>query len=179
MVLGIVVEGRSDKEFCQKLFRPWLIQQGYRSIRVVVPGDRSRLIRDAQKHYDTLSLQGCIRVLFLLDQDHDECPPITANLINVREDNILVCVAARALEAWLLADSDAVNSATGHPPPRGRTDTIQNPKRDLQALFYRSNYKYPTEMQMIKSISPRYSLERAAERNRSLQRLLERIREGR
>lgn len=175
VVLGIVVEGTSDLIFL-KQNAPWWRQKGF-VLKVRQAQGRPRLIRDAQKHLDLLRQQGCHYVLFLLDQDQDPCAPATARrLANLRrEPDVLVCVCVRELEAWFLADGQALQVATGTTFSHLPTDSLRDAKAQLKRLFQRRIGKFPTEVEMARRIAPHFSLERAAQGNRSAARCLHKL----
>ncbi len=174
--LGMVVEGRSDCEFLEKK-RPWFNQQGF-ALTIHQARDRSRLIRKARRRLEILQQKGCQKVFFFIDQDRDECPPATAKLLTdvAREKDAIVCVVARELEAWFLADQEAVTKATGQRFKRRPTDRIPDPKETLKNLFYKKRKKFLTEPEMVRALCPHFSFERAAEGNGSARRFLKKLR---
>lgn len=136
--VGFVVEGRSLEMLFRESLCPWLRQEGVVP-KVINAGGRSRLIRDAFKHLNALRISGCTRVFFVLDQESDPCPPATAQRLgNVRsEPDVTVCVVARTLEAWLLADRQAILKATGQPFGLSPTDFLSDPVTELKGLFFK------------------------------------------
>lgn len=176
--VGFVVEGRSLEMLFRESLCPWLRQEGVIP-KVINAGGRSRLIRDAFKHLNALRISGCTRVFFVLDQESDPCPPATAQRLgNVRsEPDVTVCVVARTLEAWLLADRQAILKATGQPFGLSPTDFLSDPVTELKGLFFKKHKRWYTEVEMAKAVGRHFSLERAAASNHSAARFLKKIKE--
>lgn len=93
-------------------------------------------------HEFNRAAKGC-PFLVLTDLDRDECPPaLLANWLGraPREHNLLLCVAVREVEAWLLADSPALCRFFGlrrDPTPRD-VEEIPDPKRYLIGIAARA-----------------------------------------
>ncbi len=177
--LGIVVEGDSDRDFFNffKEKKPsWFNERGFRIAIIIRTEGRPRLIRKARRHLENLRLKGCQKVLFFIDQHKDECPPATADRLRdiAKEDDVLVCVVARALEAWFLADQEAIKRVTGQQFGDLPTDDIDQPKEILKKLF-RKRIRFPTEEKMVRALCPHFSFERAAEGNKSARRFLKKL----
>lgn len=174
--IGLVVEGDSERRLFEDL-RPWFRSRGL-DIKVVQAGGRPRLIQEARQHLEVLRLRNCQRVFFLLDQDDDPCPPAVVNLLGVlRQDpDVIICVIARELEAWLLADTAAVHKATGQTVPASQTDDLDQPVYRLKQLFHRGpGHKYPTKTEMVRRLSRHFDLDRAASGNRSARRFVRKL----
>lgn len=174
--VGFVVEGKSAEVLFRESLYPWLQRKGI-AAKIINAGGRSRLIRDASEHLKALRLSGCRRVFFILDQEADPCPPATAERLRfVRaEPDVTICVAARMLEAWSLADSEAVQKVTGQSYPSGPTDFLADPSSELKSLFFKRHKRWYTEVEMAKAIGRRFCLERAALGNHSAARFLRKI----
>ena len=167
-----VVEGPSDKLLFDAI-APQLRRRGI-SPTIVPALDRARLIRDAPRHLRTA--QRSLRtVSFVLDQDEDRCPPQTAERLDeVRSQaGVTVCVAAREIEAWILADP-FVEQYLGRRNPRVGilTDAIRDPKKELANLFFQKYHYMPTSTEAIKAVAAHFDLARAQTRNASLARFL-------
>ncbi|MCS7282883.1 MAG: DUF4276 family protein [Anaerolineae bacterium] len=176
--VGFVVEGKSAEILFRENFYPWLQRKGI-TAKIINAGGRSRLIRDASEHLKALRLSGCKRIFFVLDQEADPCPPAAANRLGAvrAEPDVTVCVVARMLEAWLLADSQAVYSVTGQPYRSNPTDFLADPVSELKNLFFKKHRRWYTEAEMAKAIGRCFQLERAAKGNRSAARFLRKIEE--
>lgn len=174
--IGIVVEGDTER-WLFKERRSWFQERGL-EVKVVQANGRSRLIQEARSHLEVMRLKGCRYTFFLLDQDDDPCfPAVAALLHHVRkESDTVVCVVARELEAWLLADTSAVLEATDQQFTRIPTDELDQPAKLLKELFRRGNRrKSLTKVEMTRAISPYFDFERAAQGNRSASRFLRKL----
>lgn len=174
--IGIVVEGDTERRLFEAN-RPWFLARGL-EIKVVQAGGRPRLIQEARGHLEVLRLKQCEYTFFLLDQDDALCPPVVAALLHGvrREPDVRVCVLARELEAWFLADVSAVIKATGQQFAGVPTDAIGQPAERLKELFRRGRqHKFLTKMEMMRAISPHFDLARAAQGNRSAGRFLRKL----
>ena len=173
--VGFVVEGPSDYEFFRSQ-RTWL------EARSILPKirqarDRPQLVRRAVDHYKALRMQGCERVVFVLDQDDDGCAPAAARLLGpVRQmDGVIVAVAAKELEAWLLADVTALRRVCEQNRPDGHTDGLDNPKGVLREMFRKVRHKHLSEVEMVRCFTPHFSFDRAAGYNQSAARFVARL----
>jgi|GEM_PF-6020003 len=81
------------------------------------------------------------------------------------------------LEAWLLADEEAIQKATGQSSGHQFTDELPDPVDMLKTLFYRKDHQWRTEMEMARIVARYCCLERAAARNHSANRFLTKLRE--
>jgi len=177
--VGIVVEGDTERRLLEN-HRSWFQTRGL-EVKVVQANGRPRLIQEARFHLEVMRLKQCEYTFFLLDQDDDQCPPATAALLQEvrREPDAIVCVVARELEAWFLADAHAILKATGQRFTGIPTDEIDRPAEQLKELFHRSkHHKFLTKMEMMRAISPHFDFERAAQGNCSVSRLLRKLPRG-
>ncbi len=174
--VGFVLEGKSLEILFRESIGPWLQQRGL-SVKIINAGGRSQLIRDAPKHLNALRSWECRKIFFVLDQEDDPCPPATAQRLAsvLSEADVEVCVVARMLEAWLLADSEAVQKATGQSFRSTPTDTITDPALELKNLFFKKNKQWYTEVEMARAVGRYFHLERAAKGNHSAARFLRKI----
>ena len=174
--LAVIVEGSSDKHFFTSL-KPWFEELGFLPT-IIEAQNRSRLIQDADKHVATAIAGGKEVILLVIDQDEDGCAPNTASkLSQSRNTGALIAVAAKCLEAWLLADEIAVRAASARQyTNRRNTDQISRPADALRDLFFQGHKQYFTKMEIVRRVSPRFDIERAASRNSSLGRMVDRLR---
>jgi hypothetical protein len=176
--IGIVVEGDTERRLFED-HRPWFQSQGL-EVKVVQANGRPRLIQEARSHLEAMRLKRCRYVFFLLDQHDDSCPPVVAALLQEvrRESDAVVCVIARALEAWFLADTSAVHQATGQRFAGVPTDELDRPAERLKGLFRQNRHQFLTKIEMVRAISPYFDFERAAQGNRSAHRFLRKLSEA-
>jgi hypothetical protein len=174
--IGIVVEGDTERRLFEA-FRSWFQGRGL-EVKIVQANGRPRLIQQACSHLEVMRLKQCQHILFLLDQDNDPCPPAVAALLKGihQEPDAIICVVARELEAWFLADTGAIYQATGQQFTNVPTDELDRPAERLKELFYHSKYhKSMTKMEMMRAISAHFDFERAAQGNRSANRFLRKL----
>jgi hypothetical protein len=174
--IGIVVEGDTERRLFEK-YRSWFQTRGL-EVKVVQANGRPRLIQEARSHLAVMRLKRCEYTFFLLDQDDDQCPPAVAALLQEvrREPDAIVCVVARELEAWFLADTHAILKATGQRFTGIPTDEIDRPAERLKELLYRSkHHKFLTKMEMMRAICPHFDFDRAAQGNCSAGRFLRKL----
>lgn len=173
--IGIVVEGDTERRLFEN-HRAWFQERGL-EIKVAQANGRPRLIQEARSHLEVMRLKQCQYTFFLLDQDDDDCPPaVAAQLQEVsKEPDTIICVTARELEAWFLADTVAVLKATGQRFTGIPTDELTRPAERLKELFHHSKRKSLTKMEMMRAISPHFALDRAARGNRSAGRFLNKL----
>ncbi|MFB0545568.1 MAG: hypothetical protein ACETWB_01540 [Anaerolineae bacterium] len=173
--LGIVVEGPSDRLFF-KSQRRWFEEQGF-AFKIVQTRGRSIMIREAENLLESFRLKGCRKVFFFLDQHADVCPPFTAERLKrvAHEEDVVICVIARALEAWFVADEEAVARATGQSFKKQPTNALDKPKDILKELFKRGRHMSLTEIEMVRAICLYFSFERATEGNASLRRFINKL----
>lgn len=174
--IGIVVEGDTERRLFEA-FRSWFQGRGL-EIKVVQANGRPRLIQEAHSHLKVMRMKQCQHTFFLLYQHNDPCPPAVAALLQgVRQEpDAIVCVVARELEAWFLADTVAVYQATGQQFSNTPTDELDRPVERLKDLFYRTKQrKSLTKMEMMKIISSHFDFERAAQGNHSANRFLRKL----
>lgn len=122
VTVGFVVEGASDKLLVQSAtFQNW-IKQEYQLVVAGEPIDTggngnmcSRLIST----YVTLLKKQLNpdKIVVLADLDPEQCVPcITQRKLIIGNENIdLVVIARKAMEAWFLADSEAMQRWTKNP----------------------------------------------------------------
>jgi len=176
--IAFVVEGATAYEVFDRAICPQLKQKGIQ-VKLVKRPNRDKLIADAGNNLDDLRQAGYQHVFFVLDQEDDECPPATARrLEGIRQEpDVIVCVVSRMLEAWLLADGEAIQKATGQFSGPQFTDELPDPVDVLKTLFHRKDHQWRTKMEMARIVARYFCLERAAVRNHSANRFLKKLRE--
>ena len=178
----VLVEGPRDKRFWDEaLHRTWPSMD----FDVSQAGCKGSVINGAYDHVTSARNTGACAALIILDQDGDECPPRTAKLVWRRLSNnerraglVIVAVVARELEAWMLADERTVRRAyPGCSVPECQdTCELLRPDEEMDRVE-ESARQVPDEDRWI-YFGKKINLDRAACRNASLQRLLQRIEEA-
>jgi hypothetical protein len=159
MKVGFIVEGgpdSADKQVCEYLAKRIGEEEGRNlSTRAIPLGNKRELIRDCGKTACRLLKEGCERILVVWDlypawredgekpcreKDREEILKSLRNVGISLEIVKLVCIREE-LEAWLIADGQAISevlSRPTHPVRVGdetRPERVRNPKKALQRIF--------------------------------------------
>ena len=181
MRISIIVEGPSD-EIVLSGQKGWLESLGL-EVRIHPTGGRASMIKKARQYCKMASNMGCGGVIFLPDQDTDECAMRTRQRLDVDSvEGAVTVVMKRKLEAWILADGECMNECIGTSySPAGQTDAEADCKTKLRNMIKRRKGYEPTSIEAAKIIAPHFSLLRAARNNTSARRfkdLVESIGQG-
>ena len=178
MKIMLIVEGQSDSIIFNKQAQ-WFKSRGI-DFQVILANGKSEMIKKARKLYKTSIYSGAQYVIFLPDQDSDTCGLVTRERIDVDSlPNAVTIALKRALEAWILADRDCINSIIDLKyRTSGQTDFIQNPKERLLNMMERKYGYRPTAVEAALKVAPFFSLDRASKTNTSTKRFKQFI-EGR
>lgn len=149
--VGIIVEDkRSDGEVIKKLLHKYELeaetikQLGFNVRKFNVLGRKLREL-------------GCEKVIVLRDTEckrEEERYEELKEKINVLEE-IEVCFAKCAMEAWLLADKEAIESIVGDKiKEKSNPESLENPKKVMEDIFRNSrgikfNYNAPRDASKI------------------------------
>ncbi|MBD3287122.1 DUF4276 family protein [candidate division WOR-3 bacterium] len=100
----LVIEGNLDNVVSKKLISTYASKIDIR--RVIQLGGRSEIQKRINKYNQAAHI---LPFLVLVDLDTDECPPILINdWLPQRNPHLLLRIAVRQVEAWLLADREAI-----------------------------------------------------------------------
>ena len=173
MRIAFIVEGPSDKIVLQSQL-PWFSGLGLQ-VEFTPVGGKTRMCKKAASFHKTQTIRGMQKAIFLPDQNADRCAKVTRQKVGMDDcPCALTVVLKKELEAWLLADGEAVTGATGkHYRPAGQTDFIRHPKQELTRKFARALGYNPTEVEMASEMSRYFSITRAANYNTSAKRFLD------
>lgn len=129
--LNVVVEGITDQPIVEKILQ--FASIAYTPVRVM--GGKSKLVKNLPKYNQAARFGGWL-VVVDLDGDVDCAPAYVKKLIPVKSDNLLLRIAVREVESWLLADAEHLAKYLGiainkfpHDP-----DLENNPKVTLIQL---------------------------------------------
>ncbi|MCF7935082.1 MAG: DUF4276 family protein [Synergistales bacterium] len=170
--LLVLCEGPADAALLERI-RPFLAGQGWR-LRVRAEGGVNRLLQRAPRRAARFGERREGVVAILVDAGDLEGSRQRSDLGRLRRSGIEVVPVVRTLEAWLLADSEAVTRASGL-SFRGMspTDGIEDPKAVFLHHFHRAVRErrrsfLTKERDFIKSVLLHWDINRAREHNRSL-----------
>ncbi len=170
----LIVPGPSDELFWKGLLRRGLLPQ-VSSIKQA--GGDDRMIRDAGEHLAQGRRIGATP-LFLPDLDTHPCVDSLRQSFQARSTGAQIVAVRRAIEAWYLADEDAIRSLL---PKvnwncRGSTDALQSPKQVLADLYRRHHApkaRSYTPREFAGRMGPIFVPQRAAQHSASLRRFLD------
>lgn len=117
MTIGVGVEGPSDREFWNKVLRKYFPKTRF-DIRNMK--NRDKLIRETPRLLEAFRSLRYNAAFIVVDRNDTPCPTAVIDEFEelvrqearkpVSERYLFICVAIRELEAWLLADGQAVNT---------------------------------------------------------------------
>lgn len=168
--VSIIVEGPSD-EIVLSGQRSWLESLGL-EVSIHPTGGRPSMIKKARQYCKMANNTGCERLVFLPDQDTDECAMRTRQRLDVDSVNgAVTIVMKRKLEAWILADGECMHECIGTSyRPAGQTDTEADCKTKLKNMIKRKKGYEPTSIEAARMVAPHFSVPRAAKNNTSAKR---------
>lgn len=166
MTIGIGVEGPSDRIFWEKLLR-----RRFRRVNFHVwnMGNRHRLIREAPRLIETFRGAHFHCVFIIVDRNDTPCVSAVfeefdpAVRVEARrplpERSVFVCVAIKELEAWYLADGQAINNILPRSlytePPDTATMGAERELKRLWSLHYNTAFnKLDFAAQMAAAFDP-------------------------
>ena len=110
--LGFIVEGATEKIIVEsKLFSLWLSNNGCELVSPVIDakGGGNLLPQNITPMINQLNAVHAERIIVLTDLEHEENVQAVKDRITNIHDN-LIFVAVKAIEAWFLADTDAIKN---------------------------------------------------------------------
>ena len=138
-LLGLIAEDQSDIDVAGELARK-LARKRFAIKRFVAHGC-GRLHAKCRPWAEQLRRQGCSLLIVISDLDRERLPELSASLRAALSPSPIkshvVVIAVREIEAWLLADHDAITRALRLPRPvkkQSNPEAIQNPKEHLRDL---------------------------------------------
>lgn len=184
MTIGVGVEGPSDRTFWNKVLHKY-----FKSTRfdVRVMKDRARLIRETPRLLEAFRDARYSAGFILVDRDDSPCPIAVVGEFEpgiqvearkpVEERFLFICVAVRALEAWFMADEDAIRAVLEGARYSVPEDTgATNAGGQLVALW---RQKYPSaafnKIDFANRIAPKFSPRKARRHSPSFKHFWERL----
>jgi len=145
--IGIIAEDKSDVEVIDLLIKK--IAKSPYHVSFFAAGGCGKIISKARAWAQNLRDQGCKYLLLVHDLDRAQITQLRTSLLNALGQSPisphLVVIPVREIEAWLLADHEAIKKAmklTGPVNKIANPEALQNPKEHLARLVYiRSDHK--------------------------------------
>jgi hypothetical protein len=137
-VVTLAVEGPTDAVAVKRLLDEAGIEPGPEYVK-----SGKNLLDSSLRGYNNAARFSCWLVLRDLDRDAECAPKLRQDLLAKPAAHMRLHIAVRALEAWLIADSDAISDALSIPPARVPPDpeAIEHPQRALVDLARHSRSK--------------------------------------
>jgi hypothetical protein len=167
--LGFIVEGQSEKIILERSdFFPMLKALGIDFVPNVINanGNGNLLPKHRESYSRILQDQGATLIIILTDLDEDKC--ITLTKQRIKPDPVeRVFVSVKAIEAWYLADTEAMRSLLVDPSFEAQDmESISLPYEYLRQLAVsKTGRGLPDKAILARRIinSHRFSLPRAAQ----------------
>ena len=145
-VIGVVVEGISDRDFWRAFFARKVRQRDF-SVRVVQTEGRPNLITNSAKFLETYRDAGYAKTIFILDRHSDPCVGAVLSQFppEVRDaPDAEILVAVKGIETWILADGTAVRRVLGNAEyVVPRTVELMDPRALLNDLSWKGRTGSP------------------------------------
>jgi len=174
-VIGIVVEGATDKAAVETICRRLRIRCEVRFAKR--PGGNEPKAINSLIRREFLPM-GADKVIVLKDEKASPGVLETIRRI-VRETQDLIetelIVIKPEMEAWLLADPEAVERVLGHRPRIRNPEECENPVDELDRTAMRCGRRYMKSWRLVRRIVEEMDLKRARERCSSLDLFLRKL----
>jgi hypothetical protein len=138
--LGVIAEDESDVEVVGVLARK--ISQARFAIRKAIGHGSGQIQKKALDWARVLYSKGCTHLMLVQDSDQNDAKDLRGRLTQALAGapiaRRVVVIPVREIEAWLLADHEAVNKALKLRPPlkkQANPQGILHPKEHLGALI--------------------------------------------
>lgn len=170
MKIQLIVEGDSDKIILEAQ-RKWIESFGCELDDIIVTEGKPSMIKKVAEHYNVAMIRKIGRVIFLPDQDDDNCALVTRKNIGVDYKPKADCIVLKlALEAWILADKRCIQNCIANSYHLSRnTDNIKDPKDKLLSILRRV-YIIDTSVEIADIVATHFSIDRATNYNTSAKR---------
>ncbi len=110
--LGFIGEGATEKIILEsRQFQEYLLSLGLDFVKEVVDatGNGNLLPHNIEPYSQILKSKGATIIIILTDLDKDQCITLTKNRV-APLDNHVVTVSVKEIEAWFLADEEAMRT---------------------------------------------------------------------
>jgi hypothetical protein len=184
MTIGVGVEGPSDREFWNKVLHKHFPKTKF-DIRNMK--NRDNLIRETPRLLDAFRSLRYNAAFIIVDRDDTPCPAAVIDEFDetVRQEArkpsseryLFICVAIRELEAWLLADGNAINAVlpkASYALPKETGDI--GAERLLKKLWREQHGQIAfNKINFARSLAPKFKPERASKHSASFKYFWNRI----
>lgn len=142
MKLGVIAEDKSDVEVVSAILEKYAPKNDF-VVKKFVGNGCGRLRNKCRTWTETLLKGGCAHVLIFHDLDRNEEAKLFKALrdkVPVREfPNSLIVIPIEEMEAWLLADEDAISKAFSLKQSLKRVpdpENVQSPKEEIGHIVW-------------------------------------------
>ena len=184
MIIGVGVEGPSDRTFWDKV-----LHKHFRGVRFDVRNmkNRCQLIRETPRLLETFRGAHYAAGFILLDRDDTPCSTGVIDEFDrhiqsearrpIEQRYLFICVAIRELEAWLLADAQAITAilptAQYTPPPE---TAVLNAEVEIKGLWRQHHGSAAfNKIDFARRMAPKFSPTEAQKRSSSFTHFWTRI----
>ncbi len=166
MRIGVGVEGPSDRAFWDKV-----LHKHFPGVRFDIRNmkTREKLIRQTPRLLESFRSLHYTAGFILVDRDKDPCVAAVLQRFDElsREETrqpthkryLFICVAIRGFEAWLLADTAAINALLPRASYAAPSDTASlNPGTQLKALWQQQygRNSAPNKINFARMLAPQF-----------------------
>ncbi len=145
--IGVVAEDSSDIQVITEIIAKYLPKNKF-CVKHFVGKGCGKLKTKCSAWVNNLSSQGCSHIFIFhdLDRNKEEVlrEELTRKIAGCNHDNHLIVIPKEELEAWLLADIEAIKKTfniTSNIKSLGNVEEIQSPKEYLQKLVRKLSNK--------------------------------------
>lgn len=136
--IGLVVEGRDDKEVIKKIFKKL-----HRLPPKVRNAKNNGNLRRKIKPYQELLSRNCNKIIVLKDLNSANLNELQNEIKPKLYPNANFCVAVQSIESWILADNQALTEVIGKTiKPIHNPEKIRKPKDEIIRIFRHHGRKY-------------------------------------
>lgn len=178
--IGLIVEGESDRRVLEKVFSKIGVNAEFR----LIPGGFN--VRKINRLVSMLRDSGCKKVIVLKDTECKHKDEMYEELKDkIRElEGVEVCFVQCSLEAWLLADEEAIESFIRDRAKKSvklkkfsNPESISEPKEEMKDILRKAGFKVGyVEAEHAPEIASRANISKWEEKCESFKELMEKIR---
>ncbi|MGO8762426.1 MAG: hypothetical protein ACLP2P_07010 [Desulfobaccales bacterium] len=148
---GLIVEGNYDKQIIQSLIHKILLKDHNCICRVMY--GNPRLLERFPRFLEEFRYKMVNKTIILKDTDLKSAEKLLQKMKDKKPNRdypfpVKFCVAKKEIEAWLLADENAISKVAGKKIPRikGNLEDMNDPKGKLQRILSNVNIVYTDQI---------------------------------